>query len=78
MLNRQWLREVLQPLNEKAADIIINRLNLVESANLDPVLLELVSHTYSLRVLLKRYSAYTQVVIIKLQSHCFSNSSRIF
>lgn len=46
---------VLQPLNERATDIIINHLNLLESANIDPVLLQYVAHVSAYRVILKRW-----------------------
>jgi len=49
------MKSVLQPLNERAADIIINHLNLLESANIDPVLLQFVAHVSSYRVILKRW-----------------------
>ena len=52
---RHWMRTVLQPLNEKAADIIVNYLNLLDSPTVDPVLLQFVAHVFSYRVILKRW-----------------------
>ena len=52
---RHWMKSVLQPLNERAADIIINHLNLLESANIDPVLLQFVAHVSAYRVILKMW-----------------------
>ncbi|KAH7620904.1 hypothetical protein NADE_003513 [Nannochloris sp. 'desiccata'] len=52
---RHWMKSVLQPLNERAADIIINHLNLLESSNIDPVLLQFVAHVSSYRVILNRW-----------------------
>ena len=49
------MKAVLQPLNERAADIIINHLNLLESANIDPVLLQFIAHVSAYRVILKRW-----------------------
>eukprot|EP00887_Chlorella_sp_A99_P003010 scaffold9.g3010.t1 len=40
----RWMRTVLQPLNEKAADIIVNNVNMLEAARLDPILLQFVAH----------------------------------
>lgn len=47
------MRSVLQPLNEKAADTIVNHLNLLDSATLNPLLLQLVAHVTANRVILK-------------------------
>lgn len=49
------MNSVLQPLNEKAADIIINHLNLLESSSIEPLLLQFVAHVSSYRVILKRW-----------------------
>jgi hypothetical protein len=49
------MRSVLQPLNEKAADVIVNHVNLLESSNIDPVLLQFVAHVSAYRVILRRW-----------------------
>ena len=47
---RRWMRTVLQPLNEKAADIIVNNVNMLESPRLDPILLQFVAHVSAYKV----------------------------
>ncbi|CAL8467388.1 g6925 [Coccomyxa elongata] len=54
---RQWMKEVLQPLNEKAADIIVRHADLLQSARMEPLLLQLVAHVSAYRVILKRWEA---------------------
>lgn len=49
------MRCVLQPLNEKAADVIVNHLNLLESTHIDPLLLQFVAHVSAYRVILRRW-----------------------
>ena len=48
------MKEVLQPLNEKAADIIVKHADLLQSAEMEPLLLQLVAHVFAYRVILKR------------------------
>lgn len=48
------MKEVLQPLNEKAADIIVRHADLLQSAQMEPLLLQLVAHVSAYRVILKR------------------------
>ncbi len=48
------MKEVLQPLNEKAADIIVRHADLLQSAQMEPLLLQLVAHVCAYRVILKR------------------------
>lgn len=55
MFCRQWMKEVLQPLNEKAADIIVRHADLLQSAQMEPLLLQLVAHVSAYRVILKRW-----------------------
>lgn len=50
---RHWMRSVLQPLNEKAADAIVNHLNLLDSPSINPLLLQFVAHVSAYRVILK-------------------------
>ena len=52
---RHWMKSVLQPLNEKAADVIVNHLNLLESTTIHPSLLQFVAHVSSLRVVIKQW-----------------------
>ncbi len=49
------MKEVLQPLNEKAADIIVRHADLLQSARMEPLLLQLVAHVSAYRVILKRW-----------------------
>jgi hypothetical protein len=48
------MTEVLQPLNEKAAKIITEHIDLLESSRVEPQLLQLVAHVCSVRVILER------------------------
>lgn len=48
------MKTVLQPLNEKARDIIVNRVDLLEATSLEPLLLQLVAHVSAYRVILAR------------------------
>ena len=51
---RQWMTTVLQPLNEKAADIVCNHADLLQSSTMEPLLLQLVAHVTAYRVILAR------------------------
>ena len=55
-LCRQWMKTVLQPLNEKAKDIIVNHSDLLEAHSVEPLLLQLVAHVSAYKVILSRYS----------------------
>lgn len=52
---RQWMKTVLQPLNEKARDIIVNHADLLESPTVEPLLLQLVAHVSAYRVILAKW-----------------------
>ena len=52
------MKEVLQPLNEKAADIIVCHADLLQSAQMEPLLLQLVAHVSAYRVILKRCALF--------------------
>lgn len=52
---RQWMRDVLQPLNEKAASIIVEHVDLLDTSSIDPLLLQFVAHVFAYRVVLKRW-----------------------
>lgn len=52
---RHWMKDVMQPLNERAADIIVDHVNLLESAEIDPRLLQLVAHVSAYKVIIARW-----------------------
>ena len=47
---RVWFAQVLQPLNEKAARIVVDRIDLLDSAAVVPELLQLVAHVFTMKV----------------------------
>ena len=53
---RQWMRDVLQPLNEKAADIVVKHADMLQSNRMEPLLLQLVAHVSAYRVILSRHA----------------------
>lgn len=50
------MREVLQPLNEKAAEIVVRHADMLQSNRMEPLLLRLVAHVSAYRVILARCS----------------------
>mmetsp|Transcript_2545 Transcript_2545/g.7227 ORF Transcript_2545/g.7227 Transcript_2545/m.7227 type:complete len:193 (+) Transcript_2545:180-758(+) len=54
---RLWMTEVLQPLNEKAAKVLSENTDLLETDDVEPLLLHLISHVASNRVILKGWQA---------------------
>eukprot|EP00882_Tetradesmus_deserticola_P014431 GHRQ01015346.1.p1 GENE.GHRQ01015346.1~~GHRQ01015346.1.p1 ORF type:complete len:104 (+),score=50.98 GHRQ01015346.1:955-1266(+) len=52
---RMWMEKVLQPLNEKAADIIAEHIDLLDAQVVVPELLQLVAHVSAMRVNLARW-----------------------
>ncbi|KAL4856782.1 hypothetical protein ACK3TF_002845 [Chlorella vulgaris] len=52
---RRWMKVVLQPLNEKAADIVVNHVDLLRTPYIDPLLLQLVAHVSANKVILRRW-----------------------
>lgn len=52
---RHWMKDVMQPLNERAADIIVDHVNLLESSEIDPRLLQLVAHVSAYKVIIARW-----------------------
>jgi hypothetical protein len=54
---RTWMRDVLQPLNERAAAIVVDHADLLEEAAMPPALLQLVAHVSANRVVLARWEA---------------------
>ena len=51
---RTWMLEVLQPLNEKASNIVVEHIDLLDSPRVEPLLLQLVSHVAAYKVILSR------------------------
>lgn len=51
------MMNVLQPLNEQAADVIVKRIDLLQSDHMSPHLLKLVSHVAANRVVISRWKA---------------------
>ena len=41
---RAWVKGVLLPLSAKAADIVVERADLLEGTSIEPLLLQLVAH----------------------------------
>ena len=52
---RTWVREVFMPLSEKAARLVVDRADLLESSCIEPLLLQLVAHVSALKVLVRRW-----------------------
>lgn len=52
---RKWMKEVLQPLNQKAKDVVVNRLDLLDTPSVHPLLLQYVAHVSAYSVILKRW-----------------------
>ncbi len=48
------MKAVLQPLNEKAKDIIVKHADLLQSSQMEPLLLQLVAHVSAYQVILQR------------------------
>lgn len=48
------MKEVLQPLNQKAKDVVVNRLDLLDTPSVHPLLLQYVAHVSAYSVILKR------------------------
>lgn len=51
------MEKVLQPLNEKAASIIAEHIDLLDAQHVVPELLQLVAHVSAMRVILHRWAA---------------------
>ena len=50
------MKEVLQPLNDKAANAIVDHVDLIEASSVDPLLLKLVAYVKTVRVMMSRYA----------------------
>lgn len=48
------MTEVLQPLNERVAEVVTKNADLLEAASMEPLLLQLVAHVSAYRVIIKR------------------------
>lgn len=59
------MKAVLQPLNEKAKDIIVKHADLLQSSQMEPLLLQLVAHVSAYRVILQRCESSTVPHLIK-------------
>ena len=55
MACRHWMTHVLQPLNEQAADVIVKRIDLLQSDHMSQHLLNFVSHVAANRVVISRW-----------------------
>jgi len=53
---RDWVREVFMPLNSKAADVLMERVDLLEAQAVDPSLQKLVAHVSVLKVIIKQWA----------------------
>lgn len=53
---RRWMLEVLQPLNERASNIVVQHIDLLDSPKVEPLLLQLVAHASAYKIILSRYS----------------------
>jgi hypothetical protein len=51
------MKHVLQPLNEQAADVIVKRIDLLQSDHMSQHLLKFVSHVAANRVVINRWEA---------------------
>ena len=52
---RSWVKAVLMPLSERAAQLVITRADLLEGSGIEPLLLQLVSHVSAYKVILQRW-----------------------
>jgi len=52
---RDWVREVFMPLNQKAAEVLMERADLLETSVIEPLLQQLVAHVSVMRVILKQW-----------------------
>jgi len=64
---RRWMFEVLQPLNEKASNIVVKHIDLLDTPKVEPLLLQLVAHVAAYKVILSRWKegdVSTEVVVL--------------
>lgn len=55
LMCRHWMTTVLQPLNEQAAEVIVKRIDLLESDSMNGELLKFVAHVAANRVVLQKW-----------------------
>ncbi|KAG2431525.1 hypothetical protein HXX76_009539 [Chlamydomonas incerta] len=77
---RVWMAEVLQPLNERAAKVVTEHIDLLDAPGLEPALLQLVAATSAYRVILQSwkngdFAAYS---VIKYPDHLADSLTREF
>ena len=53
---QSWMELVLQPLNERAAKVVTENIDLLEGSTIQPLLLQLVAHVFSNRVLIASWN----------------------
>jgi hypothetical protein len=58
---RSWVRVVLMPLSETAAQTVMQRADLLEGSEISPLLLQLVAHVSAYRVILKSWEQGDQL-----------------
>lgn len=80
---REWIKAVLQPLNEQAAAIVRDHIDQLDNARLVPELLQLVAHVSTMRVVLMRwekgdYSASSAITYPdRLLGYCEAEFNRV-
>lgn len=52
---RAWIKTVLLPLSEKAAQLVMDRADLLEGSDIEPLLMQLVAHVSAYKVILHRW-----------------------
>ena len=52
---RSWVKSVLLPLSERAAQLVIDRADLLENSGIEPLLLQLVAHVSAYKVIIQRW-----------------------
>jgi len=63
------MKEVLQPLNDKAANAIVDHIDLIEASSVDPLLLKLVAYVKTVRVMMSRW-AHNSTTGLMLDGMC--------
>ena len=52
---RTWVEEVLLPLSDRAARLVVERADLLEGSSIEPLLLQLVAHVSAYKVILRQW-----------------------
>ena len=63
------MTEVLQPLNERVAEIVTKNADLLEAAAMEPLLLQLVAHVSAYRVIIKRCGLPLPLLLTLAEMH---------